>query len=85
MHSPCLFLHTSVHGAHTTTWKQLLAAELGLPVSAKIRVVHGGVDGTVTFAKRLEEAGASMLTLHGRRPEQRDHQGPSDLDAVKGT
>lgn len=57
--------------------------ELGLPVSAKIRIV-GGVEKTVAFAKRLEEAGASMLTLHGRKPDQRDHQGPSDFDAIAG-
>ncbi len=62
---------------------RLLATELGLPMSCKLRVV-GGVEGTVRFARRLEEAGASMLTVHGRKPEQRDHQGPSDLDAVKG-
>ena len=52
-------------------------------MSAKIRIV-GGVDTTVQFAKRLEEAGASMLTLHGRKPDQRDHQGPSDFDAIAG-
>lgn len=52
-------------------------------MSAKIRIV-GGVEKTVAFAKRLEEAGASMLTLHGRKPDQRDHQGPSDFDAIAG-
>lgn len=62
---------------------RVLAAELGLPVSAKMRVI-GGVENTVRFAQRLEEAGASLLTLHGRKPEQRDHSGPSDFDAVKG-
>jgi tRNA-dihydrouridine synthase B len=40
------------------------------PVTAKFRVFHDSDPApTVAFARRLEEAGARALTIHGRTPE----------------
>ncbi|KAL1510119.1 hypothetical protein AB1Y20_006451 [Prymnesium parvum] len=47
-----------------------LAASLRLPVAAKIRLL-GSVEATVALALRVERAGASAITVHGRRREQK--------------
>lgn len=41
-----------------------------LPISAKIRVLDD-IKETVEYARLIERAGASMLTVHGRVREQR--------------
>lgn len=41
-----------------------------LPLSVKIRVLKD-VPSTVRYAKMVEAAGASMLTVHGRTRDQR--------------
>ena len=61
---------------------RVLTKELGVPVSCKLRCI-GGVETTVGFAQRLEEAGAALLTVHGRTPRQRDHQAISDFDVIR--
>lgn len=61
---------------------RILVKELGVPVSCKLRCI-GGVEATVSFAQRLEEAGAALLTVHGRTPHQRDHQAISDFDVIR--
>eukprot|EP00624_Nannochloropsis_granulata_P000073 evm.model.NODE_10224_length_23612_cov_24.412333.2 len=61
---------------------RILVKELGVPVSCKLRCI-GGVKTTVCFAQRLEEAGAALLTVHGRTPQQRDHQAISDFDVIR--
>jgi hypothetical protein len=33
---------------------------------------------------RLQAAGAKMLTVHGRQPHARDHQGPASFEAIRG-
>lgn len=44
-----------------------LAANLSIPVTAKLRILStGGIPATVAFCKRLEAAGAAIVTLHGR-------------------
>lgn len=63
----------------------LLASSLKVPVSCKIRLLDGHIDNTVAFAKQLEAAGCSWITVHGRargNPLQRRH-GPADLEAIK--
>lgn len=40
-----------------------------LPISVKIRI-RNNYDETLKFAKMLDEAGASLLTVHGRTREQ---------------
>ena len=47
-----------------------LADELSVPVTAKLRLLNRGVDATVKLCERLEDAGASVITVHGRTREQ---------------
>ena len=53
-----------------------------VPVSAKIRIGWNGESMVaVELAKRLEQAGISMITVHGRTREQQ-YAPPVDLDAI---
>lgn len=61
---------------------RLISQELGVPVSCKMRHMYD-VDTTTRLARRLAGAGASMLTVHGRSPRERDHQSLSDLDVIR--
>ena len=58
-----------------------LVAELAVPVTAKMRILPD-VEATVAFAKMLEEAGVAAVAVHGRRREQRHHEGPADFDQI---
>jgi len=62
-------------------------AELAVPVTCKIRLLHAEperLQETVNLARRLEAAGCSLLTLHGRTKEMKgQHTGPCNWEAVK--
>ena len=64
-----------------------VVAAVGLPVTVKTRLgwcsEHNaiGVEAAVNWCRRLEDAGARMLTLHGRTREQR-FSGTSDWNAI---
>ena len=49
-----------------------LHRELPVPVTAKIRILETK-EQTLAYAKRVLDAGASILTVHGRRREQKGH------------
>jgi len=49
-------------------------------LSAKIRVLDGGVDDTIVFAKKLKSAGIDFLAVHCRRRQEK-HNGEPDWDA----
>ncbi|CAD5208643.1 unnamed protein product [Bursaphelenchus xylophilus] len=54
-----------------------------LPLSVKIRCLDT-VERTLAYAKMCEDAGASMLTIHGRRREQRGVEtGVADWTRIK--
>ena len=64
-----------------------VVASVGLPVTVKTRLGWCGeqnvvgAEAAVNWCRRLEEAGARMLTLHGRTREQR-FSGTADWNAI---
>ncbi|KAI1116015.1 dihydrouridine synthase [Nemania sp. NC0429] len=50
----------------------ILHENLSIPVTAKIRILDTKED-TLAYAKNVLSAGASILTVHGRRREQKGH------------
>jgi tRNA-dihydrouridine synthase 1 len=62
-----------------------LARGLDVPVTAKLRLLPSR-PASLDLCKRLEDAGASALTLHGRTREQnKQHAGVADWDAIAQT
>ncbi|CEP13309.1 hypothetical protein [Parasitella parasitica] len=60
-----------------------LDKHLNVPVTAKIRVFSSETK-TVNYAKMLVEAGAQLLTVHGRLREQKGHHtGVADWSKIK--
>ena len=60
---------------------ETLVAGLSVPVTAKIRILPS-LDDTLAFARMLERAGVACLAVHGRRREQRHHEGPADWSVI---
>jgi tRNA-dihydrouridine synthase B len=52
-----------------------------LPVSAKIRIVRGD-GGTLALCRKIEEAGADFIIIHGRTTNQ-GYSGKPDWEAVR--
>ncbi|TDZ32108.1 tRNA-dihydrouridine(16/17) synthase [Colletotrichum spinosum] len=61
----------------------ILHKNLPIPVTAKIRILDTR-EATLAYAKNVLAAGASILTVHGRRREQKGHlTGLADWDVIK--
>jgi len=63
-----------------------LIKEVGneIPISVKVRILPSGVEDSLKLYKRLVDAGASMLTIHGRNRIQKGLKtGKTDWDAIK--
>ncbi len=58
-----------------------ISGSIDIPVSVKLRLGYYK-DESIMLARRLEEAGASFLTFHGRTVAQK-FSGDSDWDALK--
>ena len=65
-----------------------VASAVGVPVTVKTRLgwcnqaqIEGSHDAAVAWCRQLEDAGATLLTLHGRTREQR-FSGSSDWQAI---
>jgi len=60
-----------------------LHKELDIPVTAKIRILETK-EQTLEYAKMVLDAGASILTVHGRRREQKGHNtGLADWQMIR--
>ncbi|KAF2827914.1 FMN-linked oxidoreductase [Ophiobolus disseminans] len=60
-----------------------LHEELDVPVTAKMRVLETK-EKTLEYAKTLLDAGASIITVHGRRREQKGHNtGLADWNMIR--
>mmetsp|Transcript_1475 Transcript_1475/g.3094 ORF Transcript_1475/g.3094 Transcript_1475/m.3094 type:complete len:420 (-) Transcript_1475:213-1472(-) len=61
-----------------------LSANLNVPVSVKLRILPSGVEDSLVLYKRLVDAGASMLTIHGRTRNQKQLlTGESDWETIR--
>jgi tRNA-dihydrouridine synthase 1 len=62
---------------------RILHENLDVPVTAKIRLLPK-LEDTISLAKRIQEAGASVLTVHGRTKEMKKQLvGVADWNAIK--
>lgn len=60
-----------------------LSKSVKVPITCKIRIVDDEEE-TLSIAKRLEEAGCSLLTVHGRtRKMVKGNFGPADMDIIR--
>lgn len=60
-----------------------LDEELDVPITAKFRILETK-EKTLEYARTILEAGASILTVHGRRREQKGHNtGLADWNMIK--
>jgi tRNA-dihydrouridine synthase 1 len=61
----------------------ILHENLSVPVTAKIRILETR-EKTLAYARKVLAAGASILTVHGRRREQKGHlTGVADWEYIK--
>ena len=58
------------------------AGSSGKPVTVKMRIGFGDARDYVSFAKKMEEAGASAIAVHGRTREQY-YSGKADWNAIR--
>lgn len=59
-----------------------VAAAWPVPVTAKIRLLPTRA-ATVAFCRMLQDAGCSLVAVHGRQREQRTHTGTVDVAALR--
>lgn len=65
------------------TMVKTLHENLPIPVTAKIRILETR-EATLAYAKNVLSAGASILTVHGRRREQKGHMtGVADWEYIR--
>ena len=63
-----------------------LAANLDVPVCVKVRLLPSGLEDSLDLYERLVDAGAHLITVHGRNRHQKGHQtGEADWDAIRRT
>ena len=60
----------------------ILAENLSIPVTVKTRLGWNGAEELIEFGKCLEQAGASLITVHGRTYKQ-EYTGSANWDPIK--
>mmetsp|Transcript_24138 Transcript_24138/g.29721 ORF Transcript_24138/g.29721 Transcript_24138/m.29721 type:complete len:477 (+) Transcript_24138:82-1512(+) len=63
-----------------------LVKEVGhkVPISVKVRILPSGVEDSLNLYERLVDAGAAMLTIHGRTRLQKTYKtGQADWDVIR--
>lgn len=61
-----------------------LASNLDVPFSVKVRILPTGIEDSLKLYRRLVDAGAWMLTIHGRtRHQKKDMTGEVDWEAIR--
>jgi tRNA-dihydrouridine synthase 1 len=61
-----------------------LSSNMNVPVSVKLRILPSGIDDSLLLYERLVNAGASLLTIHGRNRHQKQNAtGNADWDAIR--
>jgi len=61
-----------------------LSANLSVPVSVKLRILPSGNEDSLELYQRLVDAGAAMLTIHGRtRLQKQQTTGSTDWELVR--
>jgi tRNA-dihydrouridine synthase 1 len=58
------------------------SAGIKVPLTVKMRVFDS-IERTVSFAKMLQDAGASLLTVHGRTRSCTHHEGDCNWAAIR--
>eukprot|EP00928_Gymnodinium_smaydae_P038446 TRINITY_DN26520_c0_g1_i1.p1 TRINITY_DN26520_c0_g1~~TRINITY_DN26520_c0_g1_i1.p1 ORF type:complete len:402 (-),score=44.36 TRINITY_DN26520_c0_g1_i1:203-1408(-) len=62
---------------------QALSSKLSIPVTCKIRLFRDDLDRTLRLCQRLQDAGCSMLTVHGRtRYQNKETVGECNWEAI---
>lgn len=60
-----------------------LSSQLDVPITVKVRLLPSGVEDSLKLYQKLVEAGASMITVHGRNRFQKGQEtGKADWDAI---
>ena len=71
-------------GDHLVGIVRHLSSNLSVPVTVKVRLLPTGLDDSLALYERLVDAGAAMLTVHGRNRHQKGSEtGPPDWDAIR--
>ncbi|KAK9109279.1 hypothetical protein Sjap_017339 [Stephania japonica] len=66
------------------TLKEKLAVNLNVPVSCKVRRFFPNIQDTISYARMPEEAGCSLLAIHGRTRDEKDGKKfRADWNAIK--
>lgn len=61
-----------------------LSSNLSVPVSVKLRILPTGIEDSLVLYERIVDAGASMLTIHGRTRHQKQMAtGDADWGAIQ--
>jgi len=59
----------------------ILAENLNIPISVKTRLGWTNADGLIDFGKAIENAGAQLITVHGRTFQQ-EYTGEANWEPI---